>query len=89
MTTSRIPAPHPSMAVNHQRPCSEPDHSTILATPTGGPQGVSTFVAPPATTLLSNTSILPQGGSQPHENTQPFLCINFILPLFGEFPTQT
>jgi microcystin-dependent protein len=29
------------------------------------------------------------GGSQPHENTQPFLCINFIISLFGVFPSQT
>jgi microcystin-dependent protein len=31
----------------------------------------------------------PQGGSQPHENCQPFLVINFIISLFGRFPTQT
>ena len=29
------------------------------------------------------------GGSQPHENTQPFLCISFIISLFGIFPSQT
>jgi len=29
------------------------------------------------------------GGSQPHENCQPFLCINFIISLFGVFPSQT
>jgi microcystin-dependent protein len=31
----------------------------------------------------------PAGGSQPHENTQPFLCVNFIISLFGIFPSQT
>jgi microcystin-dependent protein len=29
------------------------------------------------------------GGSQPHENCQPYLCINFIISLFGRFPSQT
>lgn len=29
------------------------------------------------------------GGSQPHDNMIPFLCINFILSLFGIFPSQT
>jgi microcystin-dependent protein len=29
------------------------------------------------------------GGSQPHENLMPFLCINFIISLFGIFPSQT
>ena len=38
---------------------------------------------------MNNQSISPAGGSQPHENTQPFLCINFIISLFGVFPTQS
>ena len=29
------------------------------------------------------------GGSQPHENCSPFLCINFIISLFGLFPSPT
>ena len=29
------------------------------------------------------------GGSQPHDNMIPFLAINFILSLFGVFPSQT
>ena len=29
------------------------------------------------------------GGSQPHENRAPFLVVNFIIALFGVFPTQT
>src|SRR6267142_510495 len=28
------------------------------------------------------------GGSQPHENIGPYLCISFIISLFGVFPTQ-
>jgi microcystin-dependent protein len=38
---------------------------------------------PMATQMISNT-----GGSQPHENLQPFACVNFIISLFGVFPTQ-
>ena len=38
---------------------------------------------------MSNQSITPTGGSQPHENLQPYLCINFIISLFGIFPQQT
>jgi microcystin-dependent protein len=37
---------------------------------------------------MSAQAIGPAGGSQPHENTQPFLCINFIISLFGVFPSQ-
>lgn len=38
---------------------------------------------------LRNTSIGAAGGSQPHENMQPFLTISFIISLFGIFPSQT
>ena len=31
----------------------------------------------------------PSGGSQPHENLMPYLCINFIISLFGIFPSPT
>ena len=28
------------------------------------------------------------GGSQPHDNMQPFLVVNYIISLFGVFPSQ-
>jgi microcystin-dependent protein len=33
-------------------------------------------------------AVLPAGGNQPHDNSQPFLVINFIISLFGIFPHQ-
>ena len=41
------------------------------------------------TAAMSAQAVAGQGGSQPHENIQPFLCINFIISLFGVFPSQT
>ena len=35
---------------------------------------------------LNNSTIGPQGGSQPHENLQPYLVVTFIISLFGIFP---
>jgi microcystin-dependent protein len=29
------------------------------------------------------------GGSQPHTNMQPYLCVHFIISLWGIFPSQT
>lgn len=29
------------------------------------------------------------GGSQPHSNFQPYICINYIISLFGIFPSPT
>lgn len=39
------------------------------------------------TTLLPS-SVQPSGGSQPHENRQPTLVLNFIISLFGVYPSQ-
>jgi microcystin-dependent protein len=47
---------------------------------------VKMYVADQPTGALNVNSVTPVGGSQPHENTQPFLCINFIISLFGLFP---
>jgi microcystin-dependent protein len=38
---------------------------------------------------MNANAISPVGGSQPHDNTQPYLCISFIISLFGIFPSQT
>jgi microcystin-dependent protein len=35
---------------------------------------------------LAPSSISPAGGSQPHDNTQPFLVVSFIISLSGVFP---
>ena len=40
-------------------------------------------------TPLRANAVASVGGSQPHTNFQPYLCINFIISLFGPFPSQT
>jgi microcystin-dependent protein len=35
------------------------------------------------------SSVGPAGGGQSHNNLQPYLCVNFIISLFGIFPTPT
>ncbi|MBZ0223839.1 MAG: phage tail protein [Dokdonella sp.] len=37
---------------------------------------------------LSAAQVAASGGSQPHENMQPSLCVNFCISLFGIFPSQ-
>jgi microcystin-dependent protein len=40
-------------------------------------------------TALSPATITGVGGSQPHENKQPFLALNFCIALQGFFPTHS
>lgn len=39
-------------------------------------------------TAMAATSITSIGGNQPHTNFQPYLCLNYIISLFGIFPSQ-
>jgi microcystin-dependent protein len=50
---------------------------------------VSAYSSVAPTQPMATGSIGPVGGSQPHTNFQPYLCIDFIISLFGIFPTQT
>jgi microcystin-dependent protein len=38
---------------------------------------------------LDPQSMTGVGGSQPHTNMQPYLCVSFIISLFGIFPSPT
>ncbi len=38
---------------------------------------------------MNAQALQPTGGSQPHDNLIPFLCINFIISLFGIYPSPT
>jgi microcystin-dependent protein len=38
---------------------------------------------------LHPQAVTTAGGSQPHENCQPYLTVNYIISLFGQFPSQT
>lgn len=50
----------------------------------------SAYVQQPPTAALAPESIQNYpGGNQPHDNFQPYLCVSFIISLFGVFPSQT
>ena len=55
----------------------------------GSAETVSMYVNAVPNVTLNLQSELPAGGSQPHNNFQPYLCIDFIISLFGRFPSQT
>lgn len=40
------------------------------------------------TSLMAQT-IQPSGTSQPHDNRQPYLALNFIISLYGEYPPRS
>ncbi len=87
LTTQQIPIhSHVFLGTGNIAGTNDPTNNTF-AKSTGAtvfPYGTD---APPTT--LHPMTIGPVGGSQPHTNFQPYLCINYILSLFGIFPSPT
>lgn len=91
LTPQQIPIhSHPLLASTSSATGPSPADQ-VIAVP-AAPAGVVNpllFGTDPPQVPLSPASISPAGGSQPHDNLQPFLCINYIISLFGVFPSQT
>jgi microcystin-dependent protein len=51
--------------------------------------GADLYIEDTPIASMAATSISPVGGSQPHENLQPYLVINYIISLFGDFPSPS
>lgn len=52
------------------------------------PQTVDAYVQPAPAVALAPNLCQPIGGSQPHDNLQPYLVVSYIISLFGIFPQQ-
>jgi microcystin-dependent protein len=55
----------------------------------GGQGNINLYVATAPSTPMAAGMVQPNSGGQPHNNLMPFLCVNFIISLFGIFPSQT
>ena len=87
LTVSQIPAhSHPMIASSTNGNSSLVQGKVLAAAPSGQVYIVTT---PSVDTAMSVQAIPPVGGSQPHDNLQPYLTISWIISLFGVFPSQT
>jgi microcystin-dependent protein len=95
LTTQQIPI-HNHMVQVYSTPNSQSNATTpagnVVLGDLGQSSGKSLFTYGP----LNNTNQVPlaqqsigfTGGSQPHENRQALLVLNFIISLFGVYPSQ-
>jgi len=89
LTTQQIPAhTHSVAATTAATGQTLSPQNAIFASATSSQAGVNTYLVAPADTSLNPASIQLSGGSQPHDNHQPYLVLNFIISLFGIFPSQ-
>jgi microcystin-dependent protein len=87
LTVSQIPAhSHALLASTTAATTLDPTANVLCTAPLAAtlPYGQD-----PPLTPLAPAEITSVGGSQPHNNFQPYLCVDFIISLFGIFPSQT
>jgi microcystin-dependent protein len=82
LTTQQIPAHnHPLQASLN----SAADNS-VSGRVTGQVGATQIYKQAVPSAAMSAQAITSTGGSQPHNNFQPYLCVDFIISLFGIFP---
>ncbi|HUZ96192.1 MAG TPA: tail fiber protein [Edaphobacter sp.] len=92
LTPTQIPAHNHLMGVSNLTGTVADPTNAILAQGNSGtaraPVAVSGYVSTAATGTLAPAAISMTGGSQAHNNLQPYLCVNFIIALQGVFPSR-
>ena len=86
LTTAQVPThTHALQASSKPATTSTPGNSVVLGQTTGGELYAIPPAAPDAT--LAAASVSSAGGSQPHNNLQPYLGLSFVIALEGIFPS--
>lgn len=87
LTANQIPThTHAVLASNNTASATSPAGAVFGS---GSEVTITAFGSDAPLTTLSPSSMTAVGGSQPHNNFQPYLCVNFIISLFGIFPSPT
>lgn len=86
LTSSQLP--------NHTHAVAASSHPGTTASPAGNYwAGATGPVAPYSSTIggssLNSTAVTPFGGGQAHENMAPYLVVNFIICLYGIYPSRS
>jgi microcystin-dependent protein len=87
LTVNQMPAhAHPLLASANLGSLPDPVGSVTAQSRTAG---VDLYLEDVPNVSLAPNAISSVGGSQPHTNFQPYLCVDFIISLFGIFPSQS
>ena len=85
LTTQQIPVHNHALLVTNNVAGQTNPQDNLLAQSTQA----TLYIEDSPNASMASYVISPTGGSQPHTNFQPYLCVDFIISLFGIFPTQT
>jgi microcystin-dependent protein len=85
LTAQQIPShSHPMMASTAPGTQNDASNSVTAASPS-----IELYIGDVPDADLAVSAVGSTGGSQPHNNFQPYLCVDFIISLNGIFPSQS
>jgi len=84
LTLNQIPQHNHPLAINTSGGTSDNPVGNYMAS---NSEAVK-YYSNSAGSIANSASITNVGGNQPHDNMPPYLCVNFIIALFGLYPTQ-
>jgi microcystin-dependent protein len=87
LTSSQIGSHTHGLSAAATATTSTPSSSVVLGTPAAATPIYATSGA--GATLTAGAVSTTPGGGLPHENRQPSLTINYIISLFGIYPSQS
>lgn len=84
LTATQLPGhTHPVKASSSTADSDQPEGRTLARSAS------HCYTAKPDTSTVMNVDMLGDaGGSQPHDNVQPYLAVNFCIALMGIFPSR-
>jgi microcystin-dependent protein len=85
LTTTQIPQHSHALAATTAIGTQANPGGNLLA----NSQGPQPYIQEDPDNSLNAQALSAAGGSQPHDNLQPYLGINFIISLFGVYPSPT
>jgi microcystin-dependent protein len=84
LTTNQMPShSHQPLGSSGAATSTDPSNAVWAAS---GDKAYSTAAT---NTTMNAAALSNTGGSQPHDNMPPYLGVNFIISMFGIFPSQT
>jgi microcystin-dependent protein len=89
LSLQQIPAHnHPLLATNGAASSGQVQ-GAVLATAGNSGNPVFNAITPAPSAPMNPNAVSQTGGSQPHNNLQPYLGLNWIISLFGIYPSQS
>ena len=85
LTTPQLPVHSHQMSASLNNAAS----GTVTGNVVGAVGATQIYREVPAASAMAGQACTATGGNLPHDNMQPYLCVNFIISLFGIFPSQT